>query len=138
MTDSLSIELLVAGHRVARLLDGGLRAVGLSAGEAVLLTALGEGALTMGGIMGTLHIGGSTATSLVTRLERAGLVTKTRNPEDARSYIVEVTDAGRAAGETARAAFGAIDRELGAAGQTAIAGHRSLMARLAALAPALD
>ena len=138
MNDSQSAELLVAGHRIARLLEAPLRDLGVSAGEAVLLTKLMGRPLTMSGIMNTLHIGGSTATSLVTRLERAGLVSRRRNPEDARSFIVDATPAGRDMGEASQSMFETLDQELDRAGPTAIAGHSALMARLSSLSPSSD
>lgn len=133
MEDSLSAELLVAGHRVARLLEARLTYLDLSAGEAMVLATLGERALTMGGIQSALHIGASTATSLVTRLERAGRVTRRRNPEDARSIVVELTDAGLQASEVAAIVFENLDRQLHGEEPAEVAAHRSFMGRVASL-----
>ena len=133
MEDSLSAELLVAGHRVARLLESRLTDLELSAGEAMVLARLGERALTMGGIQSALHIGASTATSLVTRLERAGRVSRHRNPEDARSIVVELTDAGRGVSAAAAVAFEQLDRELHGDEPGEVAAHRTFMRRVASL-----
>jgi len=136
MDDSLSAQLLVAGHRVARMLEARLDALDLSAGEAMVLATLGERALTMGGIQGALHIGASTATSLVTRLERAGRVSRRRNPEDARSIVVELTEAGREVSILATLAFDDLDDQLRGEGSADIEAHRAFMARVASLSEA--
>lgn len=133
MEGSLSAELLVAGHRVARLLESRLTELDLSAGEAMVLATLGERALTMGGIQSALHIGASTATSLVTRLERADRVSRRRNPQDARSILVELTEAGRTISGAAAVAFTRLDQELQGDVPGEVAAHRLFMSRLASL-----
>ena len=133
MDRSLSAELLVAGHRVARMLESRLEALELSAGEAMVLATLGERALTMGGIQGALHIGASTATSVVTRLERAGRVSRRRNPEDARSIVVELTEAGREVSILAALAFHELDDLLRGGEPADVDAHRAFMERVASL-----
>lgn len=48
----------------------------------------------------------STMTNTLQHLDRAGFVTITRDPQDARAKVVFITDAGRAAREAAIAALG--------------------------------
>jgi len=91
----LAASILLAGHRVARVLEARLDA-NVSSGEAVLLGVLRDESLTMSGVMQALHIKASTATSLVSRLETAGLVSRSRNPADRRSFLVTITPAGEA------------------------------------------
>ena len=136
MDSSVSAQLLVAGHRVARMLEARLQTLDLSAGEAMVLATLGERALTMGGIQGALHIGASTATSLVTRLERAGRVSRRRNPEDARSIVVELTEAGREVSTLAALAFDELDDQLRGGESADIDAHRAFMERVASLSEA--
>lgn len=109
---SLTAMFLVAGHRAARLLESHLPEAKLSAGEAMLLNLLRRGPLTMTGVMSVLHIKPSTATSLVNRLERAGLVVRSANPEDGRSLLVRLTADGVAMAATAKKAFAAMDKRL--------------------------
>lgn len=130
----LTAGLLVGGHKVARLLEVELEATGLSAGEAVLLSALASGSLTMTGVMSALHIQASTATSLVSRLEKHGYVQRSRNPADGRSFLVAITDTGSVQCKAAAAAFTRVDRKLAEAGRDAIRGHTALMERLGDLA----
>ena len=129
----LTAGLLVGGHKAARLLEAELEATGLSAGEAVLLSVLSGGAMTMTGVMATLHIGASTATSLVSRLEKQGYVRRSRNPEDGRSLLVAITASGAALCPAAEAAFANVDAKLAEAGRDAVRGHQALMKRLAGL-----
>ncbi|NNC18109.1 MarR family transcriptional regulator [Corallococcus exiguus] len=129
----LTAGLLVGGHKAARLLEAELEATGLSAGEAVLLSVLASGAMTMTGVMSALHIGASTATSLVSRLEKHGYVRRSRNPEDGRSLLVAITDAGAVQCEAAEEAFTKVDAKLVEAGRDAVRGHTALMKRLSGL-----
>lgn len=130
--ESLTTGLLVAGHHAARILEEHLAGTSLSAGEAVLLTALDAGPLTMSGVMSALHIKASTATSLVNRLQEAGLVVRSPNPDDKRSLLVGLTPDGREHVRKVLPAFQAVDELLTrAAGPRAVAGHRRLVAALA-------
>jgi MarR family transcriptional regulator, organic hydroperoxide resistance regulator len=54
----------------------------------------------------------STLTGVLDRLERRGLVTRTPNPHDRRSIVVELTPAGRAAAARVAAAFAAVEARL--------------------------
>ncbi|WP_208723174.1 MarR family winged helix-turn-helix transcriptional regulator [Corallococcus llansteffanensis] len=126
----LTTGLLVGGHKVARLLEAELEGTGLSAGEAVLLSALASGPMTMTGVMAALHIQASTATSLVSRLEKHGYVQRSPNPADGRSLLVASTDAGSVLCKAAAAAFTRVDKKLAQAGRDAVQGHNALMQRL--------
>ncbi|WP_216622577.1 MarR family transcriptional regulator [Corallococcus exercitus] len=126
----LTAGLLVGGHKAARLLEVELDATGLSAGEAVLLSVLTAGPMTMTGVMAALHIGASTATSLVSRLEKHGYVRRSRNPEDGRSLLVAITGPGEVLCKEAEAAFTRLDARLAEAGRDAVRGHHALMKQL--------
>ena len=65
--------------------------------EAHLLEAIGKqgGGCTVGEIASALRIAAPTATVAIKKLERKGLLSKTASPDDARSYIVSLTDKGR-------------------------------------------
>ncbi|MFN8192997.1 MAG: MarR family transcriptional regulator [Nocardioidaceae bacterium] len=91
-------------HRLAVKLDDELRpvfaAAGLSDGEFDLLAALRRSGapyrLTPGAIGETTMITSGAVTKRVDRLERAGLVRRTPNAEDARSSLVGLTPQGLA------------------------------------------
>ncbi len=61
----------------------------------VLLTFSRTGALPLGKMGERLQVHATSVTSLVDRLESAGLVVRRRHPEDGRAVLAEITDAGR-------------------------------------------
>jgi DNA-binding MarR family transcriptional regulator len=61
-----------------------------------LLVLWEEDGRTVGAIAGRLGLESSTVTPLVKRLEVAGLVTRTRNPQDERQVQVRLTERGAA------------------------------------------
>jgi DNA-binding MarR family transcriptional regulator len=54
------------------------------------------GPITPGELAGRLGMAPTTVSSWITRLEEDGAVTRTRNAEDGRSVLIELTDDGRA------------------------------------------
>jgi DNA-binding MarR family transcriptional regulator len=69
----------------------------------VLLTFSRAGSLPLGKMGERLQVHATSVTSLVDRLESAGLVVRRRHPDDGRAVLAEITDAGRAAVEKATA-----------------------------------
>ncbi len=55
-----------------------------------------EGPISQQSLSARIGIDRSTMVTLVDELEAAGLVTRTRNPDDRRAYALAATDAGRA------------------------------------------
>lgn len=77
-----------------------------------------ENGLTVGGIAERLALESSTLTPLLKRLEAAGLLSRTRNPQNEREVVIELTEAGRAL----KARAGCLgDSLLAASGQDACA-----------------
>jgi DNA-binding MarR family transcriptional regulator len=69
----------------------------------VLLTFSRNGSLPLGKMGERLQVHPTSITSIIDRLERAGLVVRRRHPEDGRAVLAEITDAGRAVVEAATA-----------------------------------
>src|SRR4051812_47336556 len=69
----------------------------------VLLTFSRKGSLPLGKMGRRLQVHPTSVTSIVTRLEGAGLVARRPHPQDKRTVLAEITDAGRAAVERATA-----------------------------------
>jgi DNA-binding MarR family transcriptional regulator len=69
----------------------------------VLLTFSRAGSLPLGKMGERLQVHATSVTSLVGRLESAGLVVRRRHPEDGRAVLAEITPAGREAVERATA-----------------------------------
>jgi DNA-binding MarR family transcriptional regulator len=100
--DASPIGLIGRLHRLADVLNIELRAVfaesGLGDGDFdVLVTLRRHGTpyeLTPGELSATTMVTSSAVTKRIDRLERAGLVTRTVSPDDARSRRVRLTGAG--------------------------------------------
>ncbi len=72
-----------------------------ASGTLSLLTRLGP--LRITDLAGRLHVSQPSMTELVIRLERSGLVSRTRDRDDARAVLVQLTDAGRRLRDRVRA-----------------------------------
>lgn len=99
-------SLMRAQQIVLARLDEVLRPHGLTFARyeaLVLLTFSRAGALPLGKMGERLQVHATSVTSLVDRLEAAGLVVRRRHPEDGRAVLAEITDAGRALVERATA-----------------------------------
>ena len=69
----------------------------------VLLTFSRAGSLPLGKMGERLQVHPTSVTSIVDRLEAAGLVVRRRHPDDGRAVLAEITEAGRALVEAATA-----------------------------------
>ncbi len=76
----------------------------------VMLVLWEEDGMRVGDIGERLFLDSATLTPLLKRLESAGLVTRTRAPDDERSVIVALTAQGRALRERARGVPGQVGR----------------------------
>ncbi len=79
----------------------------------VLLTFSRAGALPLGKMGKRLQVHPTSVTSIIDRLEAAGLVSRRRHPEDKRAVLAEITEAGRGAVEAATADLVAAEFGLG-------------------------
>jgi DNA-binding MarR family transcriptional regulator len=69
----------------------------------VLLTFSRTGSLPLGKMGERLQVHATSVTSIVDRLEAAGLVVRRRHPQDGRAVLAEITESGRAVVEAATA-----------------------------------
>lgn len=96
----LSAELLRAIRRITRAVDVQskrvTRASGLTIPQIVILQSLQErGPLSTGGLATEISLSAPTVTTVLDRLEKRGLVRRTRKPEDRRIVLTELTAHGR-------------------------------------------
>ena len=92
----LSFALYGAANRMARLHRPFLEPLGLTFPQYLVILELLNGApLPVGSLGGRLDMDTGTITPLVKRLEGAGLVTRTRDPNDERRVLVDLTSRGR-------------------------------------------
>jgi DNA-binding MarR family transcriptional regulator len=99
VTSLMRVQQLVLGQ-----LDDILRPHGLSFARyeaLVLLTFSRAGALPLGKMGERLQVHPTSVTSIVNRLEAAGLVVRQQHPEDGRAVLARITDDGRALVERA-------------------------------------
>ncbi|MGH3443868.1 MAG: MarR family winged helix-turn-helix transcriptional regulator [Nocardioidaceae bacterium] len=101
VTSLMRVQQLLLGR-----LDDVLRRHGLTFARyeaLVLLTFSRTGALPLGKMGERLQVHPTSVTSIVQRLESAGLVCRRRHPEDGRAVLAEITPAGRSLVEAATA-----------------------------------
>lgn len=97
LDSQLCFSLYAASMAVSRIYKPLLDRLGLTYPQYLVLLALWEeDGRTVGAVAARLGLELSTVTPLVKRLEAAGLVTRTRNPEDERQVQVRLTQRGAA------------------------------------------
>src|SRR3954466_2120239 len=125
VTSLMRVQQLVLGE-----LDEILRPHGLSFARyeaLVLLTFSRAGALPLGKMGERLQVHPTSVTSIVDRLEAAGLVVRRRHPDDGRAVLAEITDGGRSLVEDATAVLVGADFGLGALDDAALRGLSELL-----------
>jgi DNA-binding MarR family transcriptional regulator len=97
LEDQLCYAVYSAGMAIQRTYKPLLDELGLTYPQYLVLNVLWrEDKQTVGGIAEGLALESSTVTPLLKRLESAGLVLRTRNPDDERQVIIALTAEGRA------------------------------------------
>ena len=98
----LSFALYSASNRVIRLHRPFLEPLGLTYPQfLVMLTLYEDAPRTVGDLGLELGMENGTLTPLLKRLESAGLVTRTRDQQDERRVLIDLTEAGKSLRETA-------------------------------------
>lgn len=113
----MPLEFLSPLHKASRQISVYLESLdeasGLSTVEAHLLTYLRSYApAPVGELVRVFGIKQSTFTSLLDRLEKGGLIRREINRGDRRSFLIHVTDAGRALAEESTRRLEAFEAEL--------------------------
>jgi DNA-binding MarR family transcriptional regulator len=114
----LSILLLVvaAHQRMGQLVDRELSADGVGAADYALLSLVGaRGPARLTEVAGELGMPLTTASDAIRRLETRGHVRRMPNPDDGRSVLVELTEAGDAEWRRGWPALVRINEQLGRA-----------------------
>ncbi|HEX7738602.1 MAG TPA: MarR family transcriptional regulator [Marmoricola sp.] len=104
-------------------LDGALKPLGLTFARyegLVLLTFSSRGSMPLGKMGERLQVHPTSVTSIVDRLEGAGLVVRRPHPDDGRTVLAEITPEGRALVERATEALLASDFGIGPLDETAL------------------
>lgn len=99
-------DVWLVSRAVSGALDAALAHTGLSADEFGLYSVLTSAdTVTPSQVARWMAAPPTTVSSYVKRLEARGHLERRRNPEDGRSYVLHLTDAGRDAHQAAGAAF---------------------------------
>jgi len=114
VTSLMRVQQLVIGRLDALLKPHGLTFARYEA--LVLLVFSSRGSLPLGKMGERLQVHPTSVTSIVNRLESAGLVERRPRPDDGRGVLAAITDEGRALVERATADLVAADFALGALG----------------------
>lgn len=102
--------LVIAARTGQELAKNRLAPMGLTVQMCGVLIRLGEGPLSQHELGEQLGIDRTTVVELIDELERKGIVTRRRNPDDRRSYLLTLTPKGRTFQRRAARAFdGAAD-----------------------------
>lgn len=97
LDDQVCYAIYSAGMAIQRVYKPLLDRLGLTYPQYLVLNVLWrEDGLTVGVIAERLALESSTLTPLLKRLEAAGLLQRTRNPENERQVVIALTDQGRA------------------------------------------
>lgn len=86
-----------AARMVQRRHDQMLAPLGLTRAAAIAMEGLAPGPLNQEQLAAAVHVKSQTLGRTLTRLERAGLVSRTRDRRDRRQFVIGLTSAGRAA-----------------------------------------
>jgi DNA-binding MarR family transcriptional regulator len=125
VTSLMRVQQLVLGR-----LDALLKPLGLTFARyeaLVLLTFSSRGSLPLGKMGERLQVHPTSVTSIVDRLESAGLVLRRRHPEDGRAVLAEITSEGRSLVEQATRELVGADFGLGALDESELRGLSDLL-----------
>ena len=94
--DDIGDQVIVALRRVIRAVDLHSRTLveshGLTGPQALILKALQNGSLPAGELATQVSLSQGTVTDILNRLEKRGLISRSRDTEDRRRVLVEATD----------------------------------------------
>ena len=107
-------DLFRAGQIWRREMDLGMRRLGLSDGTWRPLLYLGRmgGGIRQTDLAGALGIEGASLVRLLDALERGGLLRRQPDPEDRRSKVLQLTEAGRETLEQIESAYEGVSQRL--------------------------
>ncbi len=104
--DRVAEDIVLALRRIMRSMDIASRQLiskyGITTPQLICLQHMLEhGPMTTGMLAQAVSLSPATVTGILDRMERRGLVTRERRPEDKRRVLVAITESGRGAAEAA-------------------------------------
>jgi MarR family transcriptional regulator, organic hydroperoxide resistance regulator len=132
LNDMVCFALHAASRAVTAAYRPLLEPLGLTYPQYLVLSTLWErGDQTVGELVELLQLDYGTMTPLLKRLEKRGLLRRTRSPEDERSVIVSLTDNGAALRKHARGIYQAISDRFDFSPKRARSAHQLLQSIIA-------
>ena len=95
-----------------RILQPQFTALGLSLGQGqarILNTLLAQDHITQKELADRCRLDGTTMSRTIDKMEEAGLLNRLRRPDSRRSFLIELTEAGRAKAREVHACFSELD-----------------------------
>jgi DNA-binding MarR family transcriptional regulator len=113
----LCFSIYSAGHAFNQIYRPLLEPLGLTYPQYLVMVALwSRDGKTVGELGDVLFLDSSTLTPLLKRLEQAGYIKRSRNPDDERQVLLHLTKAGRALQQRAEHIPGCIEDAVGMSG----------------------
>jgi DNA-binding MarR family transcriptional regulator len=116
---NVALDLFVLDQHLGTVLDAALAPTGVTASQYAVYGQLARGAMTPGQLTDVLGIRPTTLSGYLAAMERSAHASRVRNELDGRSWLVELTDSGRAKAEECRQVMGRVVRSINAAIGTA-------------------
>ena len=121
VSELLCFSIYSAGHAFNQLYRPMLDEIGLTYPQYLVMVALwSRDGRTVKELGELLFLDSSTLTPLLKRMEAAGLITRTRNPQDERQVLLHLTAEGTALKQRAASVTGCISDAIGIDADTAL------------------
>jgi DNA-binding MarR family transcriptional regulator len=138
---NVALDLFVLDQHLGQVLDSALAPSGVTASVYAVYGQLDAGVTTAGGLSETLGIRPTTLSGYLATMRGSGHLTRVRNERDGRSWLLELTEPGRAKAaecrQVVRRVVRSIDTALGSTDD--VRAVREVLARLdRAVVAALD
>jgi DNA-binding MarR family transcriptional regulator len=109
---NVALDLFVLDQHLGAVLDAALAATGVTASAYAVYGQLAQGPATPSRLSETLGIRPTTLSGHLATMQRSGHVNRIRNEHDGRSWLLELTDSGRAKAEECREVMGRLVRSI--------------------------
>jgi DNA-binding MarR family transcriptional regulator len=111
---NVALDLFVLDQHLGAVLDAALAPTGVTASAYAVYGQLAQGPATPGQLSETLGLRPTTLSGHLATMQRSGHVDRARNERDGRSWLLELTESGRAKAEECRQVMGRLVRSINA------------------------
>jgi DNA-binding MarR family transcriptional regulator len=111
---NIALDLFVLDQHLGLVLDAALAPTGVTASAYAVYGQLALAPATPGKLSETLGIRPTTLSGYLSAMERSGHVSRVRNEQDGRSWLLELSEPGRAKADECRQVLGRVVRSINA------------------------